>query len=252
MKIPLKCQAWAEQMAQTSETKKVLLNILDDTYPPDPVETSFFDLLATFLHPESAKDAHGQAVNVVKSDREKFLCCGKEIPENIFQEVLRVQRPSSFSYFFPEGSLFLDSGGVDEKLLENKGELQDLIESLGYTGPFVLASDPNGVGVVWVTDNDVCNNAELDAFGLIDRLGLEHLTDEKFLLSLVIKRDEYDNSLHVPRCFDGIDFPPFKVQIDPDSDCGMTLPLSGLQEEGLPEAVHRFCQVERAEIKIED
>ncbi len=114
----------------------------------------------------------------------------------------------------------------------------------------------NPTRIVWVTDYD--NEAVRDLISemrrvprrLIERLGITGMEKEDRCLVVVYRRSEMVESIHVPRALDGIDNPQFGPTVNCHSPHGITRPLDGNNEDGLPEAVHRHTTVKVTQFEV--
>ncbi len=262
MNIPDDCQEWVCQMERTEASKEILGNVHRDGVTPEDVGVKFFVQLTGHFPPdwpasddEGATLAKGIALKVVIGDRDGYVCCGGVLSDGIFVDLMRVERPTSFRYLFPtevEREDFFGKLGITDKQLADYDvdDFKDVLDHVDISGDFRIGNQ-SGVGNVWVTDYRVTPKViREDHKALVDRLGLPHLEGEDFLLRLDFKRASVPATLHIPGCFDAIDFPPFRVQVHPDAPHGVTFPLHSPPDEGLPEAVHRACLVERSAVTI--
>jgi len=109
----------------------------------------------------------------------------------------------------------------------------------------------NSLGIVWVTDEEKCGSSLNDMGDLTDRLGIQDWEEEENWLLLEYERPSVPGDLHVPRTFDAIGMPHFRVETDCSAPCGRTVPLTRHPQEGLPEAVHRRCELARDQLHVD-
>ena len=67
---------------------------------------------------------------------------------------------------------------------------------------------------------------------------------------LVYNRNDMAKGLHVPRALDALFSPGFLPELDCQAGQGKTLPLDKDAGEGLPEAIHEYCQVQMEKFEV--
>jgi hypothetical protein len=98
------------------------------------------------------------------------------------------------------------------------------------------------LNLVWVTDYRRVERLTDDVHALADRLGMSFGQGDR-LLFLVYNRSQTNGRMCVPRCFDAVDSPGFRIVVSCSAAAGKTRSLTRPAKEGLPEAVHRSCGV---------
>lgn len=224
-------------MEQAEEGKRILNNIKLDPCLPAPVESAFFDRLSAKGNPGAPGEAQRMAYSVVAEDLDNFTCQGRHVPEGRVQTLFRMESVSSLRYRTPD---ILDRMGLTDSSLRRLAseELRTIIDD--YEGIVLLG---NKLQIVWATDyamtQDLLDNPKV----LIDRLGLAHLAEEAHCIFCAYPRNGGGGVLNVPRALDAIDMPGFQVVPDCSAESGKTRPLTARPEDGLPEVIHRRCQV---------
>ena len=247
MNPPTACKVWVEKMKANGDCNKILDNLCKDNCIESEIDKDFFKRLAGKGNPCSPEDAKNTAIDIVMADPDRFVCQGGEIPINSFNTLFRLEDVTKLGKHLPDEHL--SSFGIRDRKTLNRGELpddelNDIVRT--YNGPLDLG---NRLDIVWVADNEKSEKIGLKE--LVDRLGLDNLENEVRCLKIVYKRGKAKNSLHLPRSFDGIDNGRFDVVEDCNADAGKTLPLNLPHEQGLPEAVHRGCNVEPDIFEVE-
>ncbi len=248
MDIPDRCKSWREEMESgNNKDKRILDNICRDNCIKSGISDEFFKRLAAKGNPLSPEDAKNTAIDIVKTDPDRFLCQGERIPSNAFNTLFRLEDVKKLGKHLSDEHL--RNFGIRDRKTLNYKELPDDELSIivhMYKGTLDLG---NRLDIVWVADSE--NSEQIGLKELVDRLGLANLEEEERCLKIVYKRDEAKKNLHLPRSFDGIDQGQFEVVEDCNADAGKTLPLNLPHEQGLPEAVHRGCKVEPEIFEVE-
>ena len=241
MDVPDICKPWREKMESgNNQDKRILENLRRDNCIKSEIIDEFFKRLAAKGNPCSTEDAENTAIDIVKTDPDRFLCQGERIPSNSFNTLFRLEDVKKLGKHLSDEHL-RNFGIRDRKTLNSKGLPDDELSIIVhmYKGTLDLG---NRLDIVWVADNE--KSEQIGLKELVDRLGLANLEAEVRCLKIVYKRDKAKKNLHLPRSFDGIDNGQFEVVEDCNADAGKTLPLNLPREQGLPEAVHRGSKVE--------
>ncbi len=231
--------------------KRILENLRRDNCIKSEISDDFFKRLADKGNPCRPEDAKNVAIDIVKTDPDRFLCQGGRIPSDSFNTLFRLEQVTKLEDHLPWEHL--RKFGIKDKKTLNLQELPDDELSIivhMYKGTLDLGSrDRDKLDIVWITDSKKTERIGLKE--LVDRLGLVNLEKEKRCLKIVYKRDKAEKNLHLPRSFDGIANNQFEVVEDCNADAGKTVPLNLMREQGLPEAVHRGCKVEPEIFEVE-
>lgn len=254
MKVPSSCEDWETKLKASSQGQAILTKILGENCISEDVEKEFFKDVAARGPPKDAEEAVGFAVDAVQDRKDDLTCCGKPVPGRLFRRVMRLEKLSYLKYRIPpsrRGQLLYRCGIVEKRFVEGKISRNQATRLVRYyEGPVTLG---DRIGVVWITTSDESTRQMLDDLAnLIDRLGLPELKAERFCLVFEYERSVTKRTLHVPRAFDGIGNPQFEAVPDCDADSGMTRPVEFPPEQGLPEAIHKHCELANgSEIMIE-
>jgi hypothetical protein len=218
----------------------------DDCIDP-AITDKFFAGLSTMDAPVDGQEAWGMAINVIRRDPDSYTCQGKTLSNTAFGKLLRLEDVKALRWHLPEEHLrrygITDSATLDTHRLSDD-ELQIIVEA--YGGHLKLG---NGLNVVWVASAN--SLAQFSLRELVDRLGLINLAAENRCLILVYRHITTREKLHLPRSFDGIDCLQFRPVRQCSADSGRTLPLTLAAQDGLPEAVHRNCEVKPEVFAVE-
>lgn len=238
--IPSTCQVWERMMKSgDGEERKILANVRKDPCLPDETEHVFFTLLANSGAPADANEAAGQAYKVVKGDADRFVCQGNQVPGERFTKLFRIDSVDALRYRIPEALAKVGLGHKDVIMGDiPEEELRALTNE--YKGEVKLGND---LHIVWVTDRDEAPPLLGDWKQLSDRLGRPSDGAEACCIFCGYNRDATEQTLHVPRTLDAIKIAEFVVNEDCSAESGRTRPITRPPEEGLPEAVHRSCEV---------
>jgi hypothetical protein len=95
--------------------------------------------------------------------------------------------------------------------------------------------------IAWVADFEVVSKDFPPPAELARRLGMPHLVGVTTVLICEYPRNLLP-AIKVPRGLDAVDSPAFSTVTDCAAPHGLTRPLDGA-EDGLPEAIHRDCQL---------
>lgn len=251
MKIPkgnLKCQKWFDKLK--SGTKTVAKNIEAENCIPEDVCDEFFDDIERHLSSKKAtsvqKNAVDNASHVVKNKPDRFLCCGRQIDDNLFVTLCRLDHVETLPYRVPDCRRRLGIPDQDTVGSLPEEEIRSLVDE--YDGPIDLG---NNLGICFVTDKAYLELSDIRM--AFDRFGLDNfdLGKDKYYVLCVYKRDKIDKTLHLPRVFDAINQRAFFLEKDCNALYGKTRPLTCPPEQGIPEAVHRKCSVEPEIFRLE-
>lgn len=189
--------------------------------------------------PADAQKAAEQAYKVVKGDPDRFVCQGNPVHDERFVQLFRIDGVDVLRYRVPEA---LAKVGLRHKdvILGNvpQEELRALSDE--YKGEVKLGND---LQIVWVTDRDEAAPLLDDWEQLSDLLGRPSGGAEARCIFCGYNRSATGRTLHVPRVLDAIGIAEFEVNEDCSAEAGKTRPITRPPEEGLPEAVHRSCEV---------
>jgi len=217
---------------------RILKNLQREKCIDNKTWNEFFKRLAQKGQPNHAGEAKQWAVDVIIADPDRFACRGHKIPKKLFVRLFRLEDLKALRWRIPDclnrlgiNDEILIKELTDEELLSITDEYRDTIELGGK------------LGVVLATDYEVVKDVLYDLDDLVDKLGLRNLVNEKLCVIFVYKRNDIGSSLHLPRSFDGLDCPQFEIVEDCKADAGKTLPLSLPHEQGLPEVVHKECEI---------
>ena len=225
-------------MARGVKERRILDNVREDPCVHDAVAKEFFDRIAVVGDPPSPQEAHKQAYDVVRNDQDRFLCQGREVPDNILQTLFRVEDVDQLRYRIPAR---LDALGLRDAVLSGDIPNEDLrVLTDEYIGSVSLG---NALGVVWASDFHDVEPLLDDVDELSDRLGRPTDSDATNCIVCAYNRDATEQSLHVPRALDAIDQSEFKVNTDCSADYGVTRPMNRPGDKGFRECVHRACVV---------
>ena len=222
-------------MDSGEKERLILANVEKDSCLDGQVEVAFFKRLAACGRPASSGEAGQFAFNVVLHDPDRFVCQGRNVPEDLFVSLFRLQRVSLLGYALPPS--LLDSIGYEDRAFWDDIAEEDLRSVTDEFDGQVQVG--NRLKVVWVTDFADIADRLTDLSSLVNSLGLE---EDRYVLCSY-NREDAGRTLHVPRAIDAIDQPLFQVVDDPNADHGWTGPTDGRVEERLPEAVHRNCKI---------
>ncbi len=240
MNVPKGCDAWAQVLESGTPTEQQIIeNLREDPCVDDRVTGEFFSRLAVAGSPADAEEAIKFAHGVVQGDVDLFTCTGREVPDNTFVTLFRIDHVQGLRYRVPDA---LDALGLSDAELAADDVSEDDLRAVtdDYDGPVNLG---NELQIVWVTDHkDVFPS--LDSLqSVCDAVGLPNASRADKCVICVYKRGDTGTTLHVPRVLDGIAISEFSPNTDCDADTGRTRPLTGPPEDGMPEAVHRSCVV---------
>jgi len=252
MHIPKNCSAWKACLKKgDSEDKQILHNIISDMCVPLDVEQRFFSELSAYDNQASSKTAINNAVSVIRSDPKFFTCSGNTVALRSFQRILRIEPGSRVFGHISEAKkkiLFVRFGlPIDTAFDDLPSELTDFIIQEISKDPLTFG---NSFRIVWVTDLEEAQPILNSILEVIDRLGLLGFADEQRAAIFFYERSELVASFHVPRVLDGINWSRFRPVSDCSAASGKTLPLTKPEEFGLPEAVHRACEVKVSRIEM--
>jgi hypothetical protein len=253
MKIPPQCRTWQEQMEASPDTGNILKNFQIDTCLPN-LEAPFFSALAAKGNPQTPGDARQMSKDVVDAAFDDFVCQGNEVPPAAFQQLLRVCDGKGFANALPreEKEELRDRFTILDDEIENLSyeRLHDLIAA--FTDPAAAYRGPVSVrgkaDLAWVSDRAVFS-PDLPGWGeLVRQLGLPHYLTTTAGVVFVYSRNAVPHTFHLPRAFDGVDWPPFRIEPDCHAPSGTSEPLLG--QPPRPEAVHRGCQIARNQLSL--
>jgi len=248
MDVPDICKPWLEKMKSgNNKNQRILENLRRDNCIKQEISDEFFKRLEGKGNPCSPEDGRNTAIDIIKTDPDRFLCKGRKIPSDSFNTLFRLEGVEKLGSHLPDEHLC--KFGIRDRKTLNPKELPDDELSIivhMYKGTLDLG---NRLDIVWVADSK--KSGRIDLKELVDRLGLANLEEEDRCLKIVYKREKAKKNLQLPRSFDGIDNGQFEVVEDCNADAGKTLPLNLPREQGLPEAVHRGCRVEPEIFKVE-
>ena len=255
MKIPPKCQGWADEMKRGSNAENVVLrNMQDDSCLDQDVEDDFFNDLAVKGVPVFPSAAWRWAREVVEDKPNRYLCQGKEVPNDRFEVLVRFTNTRNMKYVLTQSEwtrLETTFGLPKNTPFERLDETRQSVVMKSIKGPLNLGT---ATALVWATENGAVrtNLSSLPKVPaqVIEDLGLDQFVGEEQCLVISYRRDKTRQPIHVPRILDAIGHPRFQPTSDCGAECGKTLPLSGVLADGLPEAIHRYCTVEPEEINL--
>lgn len=241
-------------MTLNSATAPILANVKADQCLPGAVERLFFAEIEARLaawvwplapDPETQSTAARTLAETVTRDRSEDLTCqGPLLAEGQFSELARVRSASDYHKYLPasEREIFLESLARTESefSVATATELRAWIEPhlSSYSGEFGLA---HLRGIAWVTDVVTVGLPLPPYASIVDQLGLSHLVGDRAGIVFRYPRAAAP-PLHLPRSLDALGHPPFAIEEECDALSGTTKRLSDGQP-GLPEAVHRGCQI---------
>lgn len=227
--------------------RRILVNLREDPCVHDEVAAEFFSRLASAGKPDDPEQAIRLAHEVVRADPDLFTCTGREVSDNTFLILFRIEDVGGLRYRVPEA---LDALGLTDSALSADEASEDDLRAVtdDYEGPVNLG---NVLQIVWVTDYDVVLPSLGKLESVCNALGLPRTSPEAKCVICVYKRGDTGTTLHVPRVLDGIAVHEFWPNADCSADTGKTRPLTGSPDDGVPEAVHRSCRVvpERWELR---
>ena len=236
MQIPPECSQW-ESLLRADNTKgtKILANIQRENCISQQIAGDFFTKLNALGQPNDFREAIEKAEKVIINNALVFTCLGREIEQQIFVRLIRLEDLSSLVWRIPD--VIAEKGLTDE-------DIKTLPEKrlLSLTDEYKGSVDLGGkFKIVWVSDADQVSDYS-DLRTLIDRWALPNLLNEKFCVICIYRR-ENATELHLPRFFDGLIYEMFLLEPNCDAPYGKTQPLTMPKEQGLPESVHRRCEV---------
>lgn len=237
MLIPAACNRWVKIIkAEGPIGIAILRNIELEQCISNDIWDIFFDELkgASFTDFQSAIRA---ACDILKSNPLQYYFKGNTPPINVFIDLFRIEKITSMTYRIPN---FMHETGLTDLDLSTmeSDQINYLLEEYSKE-----ASLGNQLGIVWATDLKYIEPNLSDISKLINLLGIKSSTiGNKFVL-FKYKRKSVPGNLHVPRVFEGLDSPEFRLQVDCSKTSGMTLPISGPEDSGLPEIVHASCNI---------
>lgn len=237
MDVPHSCSHWEEMMRSDEDAANILENIQAEVCLPDPVVDDFFSEIAAETPPQNAQEARNIAESIVKNGKETFLFQRREVPNNRFSELCRLEQPSALRYRIPDEEL--DKRGLRDLDLSadiNEEDLRAVTDE--YDGHVTLGDQ---LEVVWSSDFVETEPYLDDLHRLADLLGLNW--NERYAILCRYRRIDTGRTLHVPSALDGVKHPRFKVVVDCEAECGKTRRASGNPDDGLSEVVHEKCTV---------
>lgn len=237
MEIPATCDRWVEMVRSGGEAGAAILrNLQCENCIPQTTCDEFFDEIAK-ASASNFKDSLDVAANIVSSSPDKFLFLGRIPPKELFNQLFRIEKITSMSYRMPK---FMNEAGLTDADLQSMtvDQLNSLFEE--FSDKIALG---NCTGVSWATNFEAANHLFADPNELLNRLGIPARDLTQTYISFVYQRDLLLQDVHVPRIFEGIRFPEFKIQVDCANPAGITRPLTGPENHGLPEIVHISCEV---------
>jgi hypothetical protein len=246
MEIPAECKTWKEAMEKDGETQRVLANLRSDPLVIKDVADEFFGRvrkkLVGFSRALSPQDAWDVAKQIVRSDPVTLICRGPEVSDVMFELLLRFCSVHALRYAIPED--VLDAKGLTDHQFWDDIHEDDLAELTDdYKGAVRLG---NLLQVVWATAFAAAEPYLGVPSEMVRRLAIDPST----YVLCVYNRSEIVGNLHVPTSLDAMDQPLFRVSTSASAPFGRTVPVSGPPEDGLPEAVHRRCQVVPAQWRL--
>ena len=253
MEIPPECNAWQQQMAASTDTANILQNFQVDTCLPN-LEAPFFSALAAKGAPATPGDARQMSTDVVGSAFDDFVCQGNEVAATAFERLIRVCDGKGFVNALPPE----DKENLHESFTALDGEIDNLpYERLNdlvtaYTDPAAAYAGPvsvrGKVDLAWVSDHAAFPDDLPRWSELVRQLGLPHYLMAAAGVVFVYPRNTVPHTCHLPRAFDGVDWPPFRIEPDCQAPSGTSGPLLG--QPACPEAVHRGCQIARNQLTL--
>jgi len=94
MDVPDICKLWLEKMKSgnnQNKTKRILENLRRDNCIKSEISDEFFNRLAAKGNPRCPEDAKNAAIDIVKTDPDRFTCQGQEISDSSFNTVFRLE-----------------------------------------------------------------------------------------------------------------------------------------------------------------
>lgn len=238
MDIPKSCEKWAEMMAIGKDDEaQILMKLEHEKCIDDNTTNEFFKRLADKGEPSQPEEAKRMALDVIQEDPDTFTCRGQEVPSNVFLNLFRLEDLKALRWRVPDCLKRL--GIVDEELIRGLPE-EELASVTDEYDDIVSLGNP--FDIVLATDYDIVKNELTDLSTLVDRLGLDNLVNEKRCVVCVYNRSKIGVVVFLPRSFDGLSYNQFELVDDCDAESGKTKPLS-THEQGLPEGVHKGCDV---------
>lgn len=239
MDVPSGCSAWMNQLASGTDRHRHMLAIIrDEPCVDDATAKLFFDEISAKSPPSTPAEAYEAAYNTVRTFKDHLTRSGNPVPDAEFGVLFRFEMVENLIYRIPDACAKL--GVTSDELL---GDISDEdLEALTdeYDGTVALGNI-EGLNLVWVTDWQVVVPIIGDLADLVDRLGISLDVGTERIVLCSYDRSKITSALHVPRAFDGIDQPFFH----PNSNCsdthGLTRPIAGDPENGVPEGVHSGC-----------
>ena len=208
------------------------------------------DLIDKFCEDLSAREPNNGlealqcAVDVLLSQFPLFALQGREVEPGDFSVLVHVNKPTNLKWHTSVD--FQNQLGLSDAALE-KMQAADIAEIYSDWNDRVSVGSPKSV--TWVTHSDAIDIDVVLGPELYDRLGLEWSTRDQCCLVFTYRRAEA-GKLCVPRVFDGMHFYKFALVSACDAPSGVTMPNSGSETPGLPEAVHLGSAVQLDQFKV--
>lgn len=248
MNIPDTCLPWAQMMQDgtdaecaTDQHRAILQNVRSDPCLSDETANLFFRNLAArsaASAPSTPAEAVERAYDAVRDSIPELTCQGRDVPAGSFVELVRLEPIDGLLSRVPDAC---ETRGITRKELLSGITAEDLaVLTDEHDGPVSLG---NGLSVVFVTDRATVAPILTRLQELMNRLGVPWNADARGCVLCVYCRSATGNSLKVPRVLDAIREPRFRPNLDCLAIHGLTRPLDGPGNLGLPEAVHRACTV---------
>lgn len=238
MKLRSTASEWAQTLLKGSERSSDAWNVLeDDQCVDDELEERFLLDLGSRQCPSNSDLAYAEIIEIVSSDKQFYLLTGEPVPAAHFRELLRIDRLMNIRYRVP--AVLDETGLSDAELLEM--DLEDLRVLVGRMVTRGVSLG-NSLGLVWATDRSFLADQDFDdSRTLLARLGVAVSKSDRYAMTCTYRREDIDEPLAVPRCFDGMAVEAFALENDCEAPWGRTRSLC--EAEGLPEAVHGKCIV---------
>jgi len=253
-------------MLGSCETRRMLRRIEADACLPAEAENILFEAIT--LHVSNSPLSSGLAFRAraiwakthllaaLADIRDSVCVRGPQIAANRFTTVVRIRPARDYRWCLPtlDRQRFFDDFGIegDEWSAADDHQLREWIEA--HYGDYTGAIEVSGrSGPAFVTDNATIP-APMPSFQEFQRLLGLLFSDGNRTLGLLWRYSRAalqatGNVLCVPRSVDGLDYQPFEMERNCGAPHGNAKQPDGTI--GLPEAVHRGCQIPQAYITLE-
>ena len=244
-------------MLGSAETAEMLNRLETDVCLQSAVVDAFFAALeaetarnpqAKGLSPAEVTEwARGRVLEVFRNTPlGPWIAQGADVPMGEFDVVARLRAARVYRYCMPDNGVeFFKEFLIEDDVWKSASDdmLRTWIEAHipDYDGNICTAGK---TGLAWVTDVAALPDPIPSLAALVNQLGLDFGGETLGLLCRYPRSapEARGCPLRVPRSLDGLDYSPFKMQVDCGALHGLTAPADG--SAGLPEAVHRGCEIE--------